>query len=405
MGRLLLVLVFLSRLISPGWSLAADRSPPPRTQGRPELVFQLWHLQSIQDAAFSHDGRFVVTVGFDQTAKFWEADTGILIRQWHGSYTAAAFSPDGKHLALAGSLAEHGIQIRDIDTGDLIRELKAPDAGPPLLYHPSGRYLILGYRDSIVQIWDLAVGEPIRTLKSPAPFAITPDGRYFIASAGDGGVQFIEFASGRRLEPPKDHSQPILCLAISPDSRLLATGHEDGTITTWRIPSGKKTASFHIPRTGDMYSVRVAAVSFSPDGHSVISHTVDGMVRLLDLATARFAVSFRGAGSADKQTHKAAIHAVKSKIFIATSFGAEAWDIQSGKRLCALKRPPAFGGSGPLALSPDNGTLAVGGDTSVSLWSLSLGKLLRPLQPPKPFLYMTAIAYDPAGQLLAAADF
>ena len=57
------------------------------------------HGNSVLSAAFSPDGRFVVTGSSDRTAKLWEAGTGRLVRtlEGHGNRVrSAAFSPDGR---------------------------------------------------------------------------------------------------------------------------------------------------------------------------------------------------------------------------------------------------------------------------------------------------------------------
>jgi WD40 repeat protein len=72
----------------------------------------------VNDAAFSPDGRFIVTASQDDTARVWDAGTGLLLGTLTG-HTAqiycARFSPDGKVIATASADRTVRIQIADLD--------------------------------------------------------------------------------------------------------------------------------------------------------------------------------------------------------------------------------------------------------------------------------------------------
>jgi WD40 repeat protein len=69
-------------------------------------------------AAFSSDGRLVVTVSLDQTARLWEAETGgeITVRRGHqGEVFSAAFAPDGRLVVTASR--DGTVRLWDVETG------------------------------------------------------------------------------------------------------------------------------------------------------------------------------------------------------------------------------------------------------------------------------------------------
>ena len=62
------------------------------------------HTSSVMNAAFSPDGKWVVTASKDNTARVWEAATGRSLATLQGhtdSVNSAAFSPDGKWVITA----------------------------------------------------------------------------------------------------------------------------------------------------------------------------------------------------------------------------------------------------------------------------------------------------------------
>src|SRR5262249_31739037 len=60
------------------------------------------HILGVQQAAFSADGKRVVTASVDETARVWDAETGSELFTLAGHMApvlTAVFSPDGKSVA------------------------------------------------------------------------------------------------------------------------------------------------------------------------------------------------------------------------------------------------------------------------------------------------------------------
>jgi WD40 repeat protein len=75
------------------------------------------HRAPLTSASFSPDGRYVVTTSFDHEGRVWDARTGRLIWTLQGPYATiqgAAFSSDGRWLVMAGPAAA---SIWDLRTG------------------------------------------------------------------------------------------------------------------------------------------------------------------------------------------------------------------------------------------------------------------------------------------------
>ncbi|THU95931.1 YVTN repeat-like/Quino protein amine dehydrogenase, partial [Dendrothele bispora CBS 962.96] len=72
----------------------------------------------------------------------------------------------------------------------------------------------------------------------------------------------------------------ILCLSLSPDGSILATGLENGDIMTWNTKTGLQK--------GDLFqghSSEITSVAFSPDGERIVSGSSDNTVRVWNART------------------------------------------------------------------------------------------------------------------------
>ncbi len=126
--------------------------------------------------------------------------------------------------------------------------------------------------------------------------AVSPDSRQIAAGTQDGLITLWDALTGQRLHEFRAHESHVRGLAFSPDGRRLASGSWDGTTNIWdveRLP-GRAGAA-------DPIVIEVAAMSvmFSPDGGRLAIAEAEpgagqakpGMMRLWDAATGQELIS------------------------------------------------------------------------------------------------------------------
>ena len=233
------------------------------------------HTNTIQDLAFSPEGRFLVSGSADDTVRIWDVTQRALIQTLKGhtdAVYAVAFSPDGERV-VSGS-DDDTLRLWNAETGELIREMKGhEDDVHTVAFSPDGRYIASGSWDKTVRLWDGETGTFVRKLgevnRGVDGLAFSPDGRRLITGSsftGFGGYASHVFSvpAGDVLARFSEHNSVILATAVSPDGRIAATGGgDDNVIYLWDMESGDKTRELN----GKGHSVW--SVAFAQDGASI----------------------------------------------------------------------------------------------------------------------------------------
>ena len=136
----------------------------------------------------------------------------------------------------------------------------------------------LGSMDGDYRTWHLPDGAMARLGKGTIrDIAFSPVGQY-LAVASSIGVWIYEVATSRALMLLPTASR-VYSVSFSPDGATLASGSLDGTVRLWAVATGEPIAPLEGPTD------RVYSVSFSPDGATLASGSLDGTVRLWAVAT------------------------------------------------------------------------------------------------------------------------
>ena len=251
---------------------------------------QFTHNNQVASAAFSPDGKSVLTGSYDYTARLWDT-TGKLLSDFKGHssiVTAAVFSPDGKSV-LTGSW-DYTMRLYKLD-GSLIREFKDSKGSITCLaFSPDGNSILSGSDDSTALLWDLN-GKIIKEFKlhgTISAVAFSPYGKHLlIGSWNDTPKLFDE--NGKLIHEFPGHAKFCSSLTFSPDSKWVVTGgssKENFVAQLWTI-EGRFVREF----TG--HNFQVISVAFAPDGKSILTGARDNTAKWWNL-NAQLIQEFKG---------------------------------------------------------------------------------------------------------------
>jgi WD40 repeat protein len=255
----------------------------------------------IHQVRFAPDGKRLAAVREDETVLLWDVTAKKEARTWRGG--CAAFSPDGKLLAVGGrgttaADADRGvIRLYDMGTGKEVGELRG-HATPvtDLLFSPDGLTLASGGQvlfgawgrgedqvkeEHMVRVWDVATRRQRRALGGQRGNlgAFSPDGRT-LALRGflEKTVSLWEVASGEQRGRLEGHTEMVFATAFAPDGKNLATASLDGTVRVWGLPDGKEIGRLEGHRGW------VLAVAYAPDGKRLVSGSIDTTALVWDVS-------------------------------------------------------------------------------------------------------------------------
>jgi WD40 repeat protein len=302
-----------------------------------------------------------------------------------GATGAVAYSPDGRHLALAE--ADGQVHIYDASSGDRLQSWPDP-RGPEREKDPA---------DSLFQV--NRVGLPRQVY-----LAYSPDGTRLAVAANANAVNVLDAHAGRLLGTLRGHSDRVIDLAYSPDGRWLATASADKTARQWDAQTGKELRRWQ----------SVNAVAFSSDGMRLATGTADKTVGLWDAVTGQNVRTLRGKGevSADGFTRVAFSpdsRSVAASYQVPNHFAnnVQVWDAATGAEGLTLQAERYNGDwARCLRFSPDGRRIALGATDKDSLggltiWDVRLGETVR--QPRHFDDGVFGLAFRPGGRQLALA--
>ena len=365
--------------------VTASAQPPAALEG---------HSAAVSAAAYSPDGKLIVTGSFDRSLMVWDATTGTGLRTLTGHASqvlSVAIRPDGRQIA-SGS-RDNSIKLWDLYIPTPLQTLAGHSA--PLgavLTALDGAWIATAGDDKLVKMW-APDGKPLRDLAGHEAairrLAVNKDNSLLASGDAEGWVRLWNPADGTAAGTLGADATPIVAVAFHPATATLLTAAENGSVKLWQLPVAAPLA---LPP----HAEAVTAVAMSPDGKLLVTGGAEGAVQLLgqDGKPVRALEGQPGPVSA------IALHAPTGLVAGASSEGVvQLWNAADG-----ADRGQLVGHAGAVRAVDINAkgdsVATAGADGSVRIWRLPAAPTAVPDHP----MPVLAIAVSPDGKLLATGS-
>jgi WD40 repeat protein/serine/threonine protein kinase len=405
-----------------------------------------WTLDRPNVAVLSSDARLLAT-GYDQGVVLWDVSRRQQLRQFRGSASEPfgdvrnlAFSPDGKRLAASGVLSNERalpqgllaqiierqpaatVTVWDLQSGQGRLRLPNLSGNIVLAFSPDGRRLATGGENRVVHIWDVSgdqgkepsraqgaprLPQPLFTLRGHVDavrgLGFSPDGKRLASASSDllkpdqpGDLKLWDAHTGQALAS-LTQSSFISAVQFSPDNRLLACGHTDGSATLHEAATCKEL------RTLRGHNNMISTAAFSPDSKVLATGSLDRTIKLWDPATGAERTTLRGHRSAVFALSYAADGRQMASVGLTAERPAEVllWD--------PARRPgeTTLRGHALLAIaaaySSDGRWLATASfDSTIKIWDAVSNVQRTAIPGPGKTIPVMEVAFAPEGRWLAA---
>lgn len=290
--------------------------------------------------------------------------------------TAVTFDRAGRRVAFTGGANWLGVYVpsRILDLAGGPPQVLGPDQRGLVTFDPDGTVALFSWASNgvltlrdpaqpqqVLRAFDRPQGRAAPRLRDRPPMLRSPDGAWFAAAAegtNGPGLAVWRVADGHCVGTLQE---PANALAFSPDSTVLATGHEDGHITIHALPDLRPLMTIEPSRA----PVLSLALGEDPQVHVtregverawlVAVGTAGGTIYVCDTATRTLRGIYRGSSY---DVYAVAFHPDRMTLMSCGRQDARFWDIATGQLLLRLDEVEDFGVA--LAISPDGATAALG---------------------------------------------
>ncbi|MGW0037666.1 nSTAND1 domain-containing NTPase [Gordonia sp. NPDC003376] len=226
-----------------------------------------------------------------------DTTSGALPTRFVGTPGSLLLARSGPLLAASGG----GGQVRlfevsddagiERQVGDFTGTTGSGDRLGAAAFLPDGKTLLIGGRGAITA-WDVSdPGHPVRGVQVPGvtgdmnALAVSPDGRFVVASGPDVGVQAWVSVDGawRQVALPGAAGGVAGAVAFSPDGATLATSAANRRIDLWRVVGDRIEPAGQIHLDDWRDNELAQGLTFTPDGTRLVAALRSRVVTVYDV--------------------------------------------------------------------------------------------------------------------------
>jgi len=337
---------------------------------------RMTHEDDVTTVAFSPDGKHIVSGSADNTARVWDAETGMEIAKMTHSadVSSVAFSPDGKYV-VSGS-RDSTARVWDAISGEEISRVTHDDLSPIdrrdvyVTFSPDGKYVVSASGNTAL-VFDAYTGSEIARMAHKVTSLVSNitfvtfslDGKYVVSGDFDGIARVWNATNGKLVAQMIHYNDSMSSLqsyvysvVFSPDDKYIATACGDGTVRIWETTSWKEIARLQ-------HDSSVKSVAFSSNGKYVVSGSYDNTARVWSMSTWR---------EVSRITNESDVVSVdispNSRYAVLGSVDgtARVWEVTTGMEIARMTHDDAVRS---VAFSPDGKFVASGSyDDTARIW-------------------------------------
>jgi WD40 repeat protein len=217
---------------------------------------QLAERNPIIVLAISPDGRTIAAAHSGGTISLWDMETNKLIREKAGSnhtqnVYSLMFSPHDGGKMLLSSSSDETVQVSEVASGKLLHRFAGhAHSVRSASWSSDGAYIASASNDSTIRIWKIGgEGDDKPSVLKDAHggayaqcVAFSPNGNYIISGGNDSKVaiwqQQPDQNTWERKHALVGHSEPVVGVCVSPDSKRVISSSLDKTLRIWDIERG-----------------------------------------------------------------------------------------------------------------------------------------------------------------------
>ena len=252
------------------------------------------HRSDVRTVAFSSDN-FLALSASAESVKIWNTNSqkSIATIDQQVDYALCSLFVPGDRYCITGT--KNGkLQIFEINIAQLQQTIDASEDGQPIwsiCLNPNQREIVSGSEDKLVKFWafEYAINKETktkyltlvcqRTLKMDEGILcvkITPNSKLLAVSLLDSTVKIFFMDSLKFFLNLYGHKFPVLCMDISYDSTLIATGSSDKNVKIWGLDFGDCHKSIFA------HDDNVTCLQFIPKTHYFFTSSKDKLIKQWD---------------------------------------------------------------------------------------------------------------------------